>query len=102
VYEEARNEDARAEEDEENVKIPPDVAEGQAQQLVRVIPEQHFTQPPPRLSEASLVQLLEEYGIGRPSTYAPIISTISTRLRQKAEKRLAPTDVGIQVNDSAG
>jgi DNA topoisomerase-1 len=100
VYEEARNEDARAEEDEENVKIPPDVAEGQAQELLRVIPEQHFTQPPPRLSEASLVQLLEEYGIGRPSTYAPIISTIQQRgYVQKAEKRLAPTDVGIQVND---
>jgi DNA topoisomerase-1 len=100
VYEEARNEDARADEDEENVKIPPDVAEGQAQELVRVIPEQHFTQPPPRLSEASLVQLLEEYGIGRPSTYAPIISTIQQRgYVQKAEKRLAPTDVGIQVND---
>jgi DNA topoisomerase-1 len=100
VYEEARNEDARAEEDEENVKIPPDVAEGQAQELLRVIPDQHFTQPPPRLSEASLVQLLEEYGIGRPSTYAPIISTIQQRgYVQKAEKRLAPTDVGIQVND---
>jgi DNA topoisomerase-1 len=100
VYEEARNEDARAEDDEENVKIPSDVAEGQAQDLVRVIPEQHFTQPPPRLSEASLVQLLEEYGIGRPSTYAPIISTIQQRgYVQKAEKRLAPTEVGIQVND---
>jgi DNA topoisomerase-1 len=100
VYEEARNEDARAEEDEENVKIPADVAEGQAHDLVRVIPEQHFTQPPPRLSEASLVQLLEEYGIGRPSTYAPIISTIQQRgYVQKVEKRLAPTDVGIQVND---
>jgi len=100
VYEEARNEDARADEDEENVRIPADVAEGQAQDLVRVIPEQHFTQPPPRLSEASLVQLLEEYGIGRPSTYAPIISTIQQRgYVVKAEKRLAPTDVGIQVND---
>jgi DNA topoisomerase-1 len=101
VYEEARNEDAKSEEEEdENVKIPGGVAEGQKQDLVRLIPEQHFTQPPPRFSEASLVQTLEENGIGRPSTYAPTISTIQQRgyvLRE--EKRLVPTDVGIQVND---
>ncbi|HEY5984484.1 MAG TPA: type I DNA topoisomerase [Anaerolineales bacterium] len=100
VYEEARNEDAKSEDDEENVKIPAGVAEGQKQELVRVIPEQHFTQPPPRLTEASLVQLLEENGIGRPSTYAPIISTIQQRgYVERIEKRLTPTDVGFQVND---
>lgn len=101
VYEEAKNEDAKsAEEEEENVKIPASVAEGQKQELVRLIPEQHFTQPPPRFSEASLVQALEEDGIGRPSTYAPTISTIQARgyvLRE--EKKLVPTEIGIQVND---
>jgi len=63
VYEEAKNEDVKVEE-EENVKIPGAVAEGQKQELIRLIPEQHFTQPPPRYSEASLVQALEEDGIG--------------------------------------
>jgi DNA topoisomerase-1 len=100
VYEEAKNEDVKTEEDEENVKIPAGIAEGQAQELIRLIPEQHFTQPPPRFSEASLVQALEENGIGRPSTYAPTISTIQQRgyvLRE--EKRLIPTETGFQVND---
>ena len=100
VYEEARNEDVKSEEDEENVRIPAEVVEGQKQELIRLIPEQHFTQPPPRYSEASLVQALEEQGIGRPSTYAPTLSTIQQRgyvLRE--EKRLVPTDIGIQVND---
>ncbi len=100
VYEEAKNEDAKTEEDEENVKIPASIAEGQKQNLVRLIPEQHFTQPPPRYSEASLVQALEEDGIGRPSTYAPTISTIQQRgYVERIEKRLVPTEVGIQVND---
>jgi DNA topoisomerase-1 len=99
VYEEARNEDAKADEDE-NVKIPANVAEGQAQELVRLIPEQHFTQPPPRYSEASLVQALEEDGIGRPSTYAPTISTIQQRgYVERVEKRLVPTEIGGQVNE---
>jgi len=100
VYEEAKNEDVKSEEDEENVKIPVGIEEGQKQELVRLIPEQHFTQPPPRYSEASLVQALEEDGIGRPSTYAPTISTIQQRgyvIRE--EKRLVPTEIGMQVND---
>jgi len=101
VYEEARNEDVKTEEeDEENVKIPAGIAEGQKQELVRLIPEQHFTQPPPRYSEASLVQALEEDGIGRPSTYAPTISTIQQRgYVVREDKRLGPTEIGIQVND---
>ncbi|MBI3161666.1 MAG: type I DNA topoisomerase [Chloroflexi bacterium] len=100
VYEEAKNEDVKIEEDEENVKIPAGIAEGQSQELVRLIPEQHFTQPPPRFSEASLVQALEENGIGRPSTYAPTISTIQQRgYVERVDKRLVPTDTGAQVND---
>jgi DNA topoisomerase-1 len=100
VYEESRGEDAAADEEEENAKIPAGVEEGQAQSLRRLLPDQHFTQPPPRYSEASLVQVLEENGIGRPSTYAPILSTIQQRgYVQRAEKRLAPTETGFQVND---
>jgi DNA topoisomerase I len=100
VYEEAKNEDAKAEEEEENVKIPAGIEEGQRQELIRLIPEQHFTQPPPRYTEASLVQALEEDGIGRPSTYAPTISTIQQRgYVVREDKRLMPTEIGIQVND---
>ena len=100
VYEEAKSEDRKTEDEEENVKIPAGIAEGQPQTLVRLIPEQHFTQPPPRYTEATLVQALEEDGIGRPSTYAPTISTIQQRgYVERVEKRLVPTEVGIQVND---
>jgi DNA topoisomerase-1 len=100
VYEEAKNEDVRSAEDDETAKIPAGVEEGQKQRLVRLIPEQHFTQPPPRFSEASLVQVLEENGIGRPSTYAPILSTIQQRgYVERLEKRLVPTETGIHVND---
>ncbi len=100
VYEEAKNEDAKPEEGEENVRIPAGIAEGQKQELVRLIPEQHFTQPPPRYSEASLVATLEENGIGRPSTYAPTISTIQQRgYVERVDRRLIPTETGILVND---
>lgn len=99
VYEEAKDEDQVSEE-EENARIPAGILEGQTQRLVRLLPEQHFTQPPPRYTEATLVRTLEEYGIGRPSTYAPILSTIQQRgyvLREA--KRLSPTETGILVND---
>ncbi len=101
VYEEARNEDIKTDdEEEENIRIPAGVAEGQKQELVKLTSDQHFTQPPPRFSEASLVQALEENGIGRPSTYAPTISTIQQRgYAERVDKRLAPTEIGIQVND---
>ena len=101
VYQEAKNEDVKSEEEEEeNVRIPAGIAEGQKQELVRLVPEQHFTQPPPRYSEASLVAAHEENGIGRPSTYAPTMSTIQQRgYVARLEKRLAPTETGILVND---
>ncbi len=99
VYEEAQDEDQKGEENE-NVHIPAELEEGQRQDLVRLIPEQHFTQPPPRFTEASLVQVLEEYGIGRPSTYAPILSTIQDRgYVVRESKRLIPTETGVLVND---
>jgi DNA topoisomerase-1 len=101
VYEEAKNEDKKTDEDDEmNVHIPASIAEGQKQDLVKLIPEQHYTQPPPRFSEASLVQILEEYGIGRPSTYAPTLSTIQARgYVERVDRRLNPTETGILVND---
>ncbi len=101
VYEEAKDEEQKSEEEEEmNVRIPASIAEGQPQELVRLIPEQHFTQPPPRYTEASLVRTLEEYGIGRPSTYAPILSTIQQRgYVERVDRQLIPTETGILVND---
>ena len=99
VYEEAKDEDQVGEEEEET-RIPAGIAEGQNQHLVKLLPEQHFTQPPPRFSEASLVKTLEENGIGRPSTYAPILGTLQERgyvIREN--KRLTPTETGILVND---
>jgi DNA topoisomerase-1 len=100
VYEEAKNVDVKPEDEEEDVKIPEGIEDGQKQELVRLLPEQHFTQPPPRYSEASLVKALEENGIGRPSTYAPTISTIQQRgYVERVEKRLIPTETGLLVND---
>jgi DNA topoisomerase-1 len=99
VYEEALDEDFKSE-DSDNVKIPAGLEEGQNQKLLKLDPEQHFTQPPPRYTEASLVQVLEENGIGRPSTYAPILSTIQARGYVVREtKRLIPTETGFLVND---
>jgi DNA topoisomerase-1 len=78
----------------------PELSEGQALTLHKVDPEQHFTQPPPRFSEASLVRELEEKGIGRPSTYANILSTIQDRgYVERREARFYPTMLGTKVND---
>lgn len=99
VYKEARDEDIKTEEEGET-RLPSNLVEGQSQRLVRLLPEQHFTQPPPRFTEATLVRTLEEYGIGRPSTYAPILSTLQSRgyvLRES--KRLSPTETGNLVNN---
>jgi DNA topoisomerase-1 len=78
----------------------PQIEEGEKIKLREIRDEQHFTEPPPRFSEASLVKTLEEYGIGRPSTYANIISTLRNREYVEIEnKRFHPTDVGKIVND---
>jgi DNA topoisomerase I len=99
VYEEAKDEDQK-EAETEDTRIPAGLVEGQAQRLVRLLPEQHFTQPPPRFSEATLVKILEEYGIGRPSTYAPILGTLQQRNYVIREgKKLTPTETGILVSD---
>jgi len=76
-------------------KMLPPLNEGEQVDLLAIRPEQHFTEPPPRYSEASLVKALEEHGIGRPSTYASIISTLQDREYVELEKkRFHPTDVG--------
>lgn len=79
----------------------PDLKNGESLNLIKMIPEQHFTEPPPRYSEASLVKALEEYGIGRPSTYAPVIGTIQDRnyVEKNEQKKFIPTEIGIMVND---
>ena len=70
-------------------------------ELLKLIPSQHFTQPPARYNEASLIKALEENGIGRPSTYAPTLSTIQERnyIEKNEDKRFQPTEIGIVVND---
>ncbi|MHB1214149.1 MAG: type I DNA topoisomerase [Thiobacillus sp.] len=85
-------------EDEEESKLPA-LTEGETLPVDKLYGEQHFTQPPPRYTEASLVKALEEYGIGRPSTYASIISTLQDREYVVLEKkRFQPTDIGRLVN----
>ncbi|HLJ28485.1 MAG TPA: type I DNA topoisomerase [Candidatus Angelobacter sp.] len=98
VYEEAK--DAKDEEDEAlKLKLPP-LEIGEKLTLRELKPEQHFTEPPPRYNEASLVKELEERGIGRPSTYATIISTIQERQYvQKVGGKFIPTEIGLVVTD---
>src|SRR5688500_12810844 len=98
VYREGR--DAGDSEDEMDKGALPPLDEKELLDLLKLWPEQHFTQPPPRFTEATLVKLLEENGIGRPSTYASILSTIQDRgYVITEEKKLAPTELGIAVND---
>jgi len=79
----------------------PALKEKEDLKLKELMPAQHFTEPPPRYNEASLIKALEEYDIGRPSTYAPTMATIQTRLYviKDEQKRLKPTDIGILVSD---
>ena len=96
IYAETQDEGSA---DDETAGSLPDVHEGEGLRLLSSLPEQHFTQPPPRFSEASLVRELEEKGIGRPSTYATILSTIQDRgYVEKKEGRLGPTELGVVVN----
>jgi len=85
--------------DEKETKLPP-LTEQEILNLLQIIPQQHFTEPPPRYNEASLIKALEEHGIGRPSTYAPTIKTILDRLYVRLDtKKFIPTNLGIVVND---
>ncbi|MCP3981050.1 MAG: type I DNA topoisomerase [bacterium] len=105
VYTEAVDEDAKKKDDDEGIdddkdrRLPP-LTEGQTLDLRELLPKQHFTQPPPRFSEATLVKELEENGIGRPSTYAQIIATITGRdYVEKDGRRFSATELGFLVND---
>ncbi len=96
VYQESVD-DAKDKEDDN--KLLPKMLVGEFVDLITLRPEQHFTEPPPKFSEASLVKALEEHGIGRPSTYASIISTLQQReYVEMDKKRFIPTDVGRVVN----
>lgn len=98
VYQAGRDEGDAADELEKGAL--PQLATGEIVDLLQLIPEQHFTQPPPRYTEASLVKALEERGIGRPSTYAPTVATLLARNYVAAEQRkLAATELGLIVND---
>jgi DNA topoisomerase-1 len=96
LYMEGRDE----EDEEEKEGILPEMNEQQKLRLLSIDPNQHFTQPPPRFTEASLVKELEQDGIGRPSTYSPIIGTVQDRgYVEKEGKTLKPTELGVTVNE---
>ena len=95
VYQEGKDDSK----DDEGDRLLPEIEEGDVIKLDELRPEQHFTEPPPRFTEASLVKTLEEYGIGRPSTYASIIATLKNREYVEMDaKRFIPTDIGRIVN----
>jgi len=98
IYQEGRDE--KSDDDDEAERSLPRVETGETLKLNSLTPEQHFTEPPPRYTEATLVKALEEKGIGRPSTYAAIMSTIQEReYVEKLQSRFHPTSLGKTVND---
>lgn len=100
VYESKEEADAAENQPDGEHPVPADLVEGESLDLLHLLPEQHFTQPPPRFSEAGLVKELEENDIGRPSTYAAIVSTIISRgYVEQEQRRLFPTEIGYIVND---
>jgi DNA topoisomerase-1 len=99
VYQEGRDERPSEEDDDEGRDLPP-VTQGEVLKLNSITPNQHFTEPPPRYTEATLVKALEEKGIGRPSTYATIMTTIQDRgYVEKLDGKFHPTPLGTTVND---
>src|SRR5438128_2335884 len=98
VYQKSRDE--KTEDEEEAERTLPAVQKGEMLELKKISPDQHFTEPPPRFTEATLVKALEEKGIGRPSTYAAIMTTIQEReYVEKIQGRFRPTTLGKTVND---
>ena len=99
VYEETSDEDSKPSPEDENVKLPP-LNQGESLRLLGLDPVQHFTEPPPRFTEAGLVKALEERGIGRPSTYANILTTIQDRqYALKKQRKFKPTELGTIVTN---
>lgn len=104
VYEDRKNRNGNAakKNGKQEVKMDqiPDLAVNDPLKILDIYPEQHFTQPPPRFSDASLIRTMEENGIGRPSTYAPILTTLMNRgYVERQDRRLFPTEIGFTVND---
>ncbi|MCE1247334.1 MAG: type I DNA topoisomerase [Firmicutes bacterium] len=100
VEAENNNSDEEEKSGAKNKRRLPDLVEGEEVKVHKYLPLQHFTQPPPAFTEATLIKMLEEKGIGRPSTYAPIVDTIQKRgYVAILEKKLRPTDLGYKVND---
>src|SRR5204863_5648923 len=102
VYEESTDDDIHAKPtgDEEDDITLPVLTQGELLRLLQISPRQHFTEPPPRYTEASLVKVLEEKGIGRPSTYASILTTIQDReYVTKDQGKFRPTELGTVVTD---
>lgn len=95
-----RSTDDEVEEEEADKRLPP-LEKHEPLDLMGIYPEQHFTEPPPRYTEATLIKALEQHGIGRPSTYAPIMANIQERdyIEQVENRRLKPTELGFVVND---
>jgi DNA topoisomerase I len=92
--------DQKEDEQDNSEKFLPELTKGEKPECKKLEPNQHFTKPPPRYTEASLVKKLESEGIGRPSTYAPTISTVQARgYIERKEKNLVPTETGYVVND---
>ncbi|GMR10775.1 MAG: type I DNA topoisomerase [Anaerolineae bacterium] len=94
--------DRKSKEPESTIRLDrlPALSKGDPLELKELFPEQHFTQPPARYSDASLIRALEEHGIGRPSTYAPILSTLQRRgYVEREQRRMIPTEIGMIVND---
>jgi DNA topoisomerase-1 len=97
VYEETADEDQKPIEDEEDITLPL-LTQGETLRALEINPKQHFTEPPPRFTEASLIKTLEEKGIGRPSTYVTILTTIQDReYVQKDQGKFRPTELGTVV-----
>ena len=100
LYGKAKEEPFDDAQGKEGEKILPELEEAEKLKLLQLLPGQHFTEPPPRFTEASLIKKMEELGIGRPSTYAPILSTIQERFYvEKTDRNFFPTVLGIAVCD---
>ncbi|HXG17839.1 MAG TPA: type I DNA topoisomerase, partial [Methylomirabilota bacterium] len=100
VYMEGKDDKTADDDDDDEKQLPP-LAEGDILRLLQLTPNQHFTQPPPRFTQATLIKELEEKGIGRPSTYASIMDTILSKeyVQEDEQRRLRPTHLGMLVTD---
>lgn len=99
VYEESKEDDTKTPSEDQNIQLPM-LKQGESLRLLNLDPNQHFTDPPPRFSEASLVKAMEEKGIGRPSTYAMILTTIQDReYAEKKQNKFKPSELGTVVTD---